>query len=171
MLDVGPTHRVVMATLKEEAETCRLGVLVGLYSVAEVEAWALRHVETEVHANTAILGVFHSRNELPEDIAAKLVAVAGPDCRAAAVRHLYFDLNRRLHERPDEASLILNMLKALVYIGGADERESSEIDRLDDTFTLAVTGTYGTVSEARKEMALFLDREGASLGPVLAGSN
>jgi hypothetical protein len=154
-----------MLTLKEQAEVCRIGLIVGLLSRQDVIRWADGIIEAHPDPDYAIIEV--SLN--PPDMAARLFEVSGDAGRPAVTGTLLGLCAQRLQEgrlSMNEAAGILSRLDSdpscgrcgtrVEYAVAADEETAHTAYNLACGYFLAAEGCYGSLPAAEAALTGFL---------------
>ncbi len=145
-----------MATTAEIARFFCLGLRAGLLNTAAVEKWADSVIAAESIATYPFTELAVAANRRPEDVDNLLSQVAGGGNSYTPGYMILALIRRQLN---DGTLTQESALKLALEISQGD-LPSPEYDRaneLDDSLSLAKSGTYGDVETVRREITDYLD--------------
>ena len=143
--------------LKQDAEWLRMCLEWGIWSKADVIAWADRQVESTDHPDPSIIDVAMATNVGPQDVLGLLRAVPG-QAEAAIVRARFFrELAGIIRNEPPAGSRVARILRSMAINGEApDARTAAQMSCFDDDFEL-IQYAGRDEGEIRERLLAFLD--------------
>ena len=140
----------------------KIGLSVGVYTVADVIRWADTIIETRNAPHPAIIAVSLAVNEASQDVSNRLFDVPGEIDHTEALRYVLRDLRHKLDEDPSSAESIARRLYQFASSTFWPEDElGSEAYHLDDAFELLRSGTYrGSYDDAVRDLRDYLHKTG-----------
>jgi hypothetical protein len=144
---------------KEEAEVLRHGLLAGTWTVADAVVWADSVIAADPRPDIAVIEVATSARRHASEVTALLRDVAGECDPVMVIRRSMSDLRRALSVDPTRGPQIARWLYQLAINGELPHAEfGSDAYMIEDWFTLASSGTFGTFEGAVRELDAYLER-------------
>lgn len=123
----------------------RIGMEAGLCDAEDVHAWARTVIDGEPDPPPALLDA--SRRQPLASLAAALINVQGEVDLDVAGRWLLADLRAALPAFPADPLAEVRRALHIAKATDLDEVIYYEFDRIEEALAMALSGTYGTVSE------------------------
>jgi hypothetical protein len=144
-----------------QAAILRRGIELRLYSPAEAVQWSDQSIEAQEHPDYALIEL--SLATQTQEIIRHLESLAEQADPSVVLRGLFRKMLRSLNVDEGNAEQLSRTLFRLVHedewrTSGLDENDAYHID---DGFDLAVTGVWGTRSDAVRELRTFLEEHAA----------
>lgn len=146
-----------MATQKEIALYFRLALRLRLANTAAVERWANSIIEAEAVVNfpfTDLAGASHLSSASVDEL---LGQVSGHAEFHVPGRIALALLRRQLRDGTLTPEAAIKCAREIGFAAPLTDEESHRADAIDDSLWLATCGTYGTLADARREIAEFLE--------------
>ncbi len=146
-----------MQEIKDSAEALRFLLVVGLAEVSEAIAWADAQIALSDIPSPELIDVSLSGSKPVAELVRSLSAIPGtphPEKVASEVLHRLSAFVERNPSNARRAARILYDMYCEGLVPSPDVKE--QMLRLDDAFSLAESGTWGTLEEARAELNEFL---------------
>jgi hypothetical protein len=147
-----------MRNTKHEAECLRAGLVGGWRTAAEIIAWADDVLASDPESPREVVEIALASRQPRETLAALLRSIPGGVDRVAVMRECLSDLRRWMGNDIDRGAQVAHYLYALA---GSDLLPVSEFGSepygLDDNFSLARAGSYGTLLDAMAHLQKWLD--------------
>lgn len=138
------------------------GVEAGIFDEQQARDWALEIVDKLDHPPLDIIEVLSSRNLI--GLLAALRQVGGERDIKLAGRWLYHTLFQRAAGNDNVDREITRQALQIAQSTEQGENIQFAFDSLDDCFSLAESGTYGTLADCRGQLLSLLETRGMFLG-------
>lgn len=154
---------IAMATQKHQAERLRIGLGGRWIQVRDAIAWADRQIAEASHPHPALIDIALAHNRRREDVEALLAAIPGSVDAVSVMRLCLGDMLEAVERDP---RLAADAARWLYHAALREELPEAEFGleayAVEDAFSLAEQGIYGTVGEARDRLLAFLREHGES---------
>lgn len=159
-----------MATTAEIAKFFQLALRVGLLDTAAVVRWVDSVIATESVVTFPFTELAGASRRRREEVDGLLGEVTGNRDIHIPGRMAFALLRRRLQDGTLAPDAAVKLAVEVARVGELTQEEYYKADALDDGLCLAMSGTYGTLSDVRREIIEFLERyaEFDELIPVAA---
>jgi hypothetical protein len=137
---------VMKPNLATIARYYRIGIETGLCDVDDARAWAMAVIGDGDAPSGAFIDV--NWNQTQGQLLAQLDAVPGLPDNEIAGRWLLADLRKSLTGPTGDLRGAVRTAMRIAEATDLDEKVYYEFDRIDEALELALSGTYGTVSES-----------------------
>ena len=149
---------LVMATQKEIAQFFRLALRLRLVDTAAVERW----VDSVIAAEQVVRFPFTDlagASRIPSGTVDELLGQVRGHCELHVPGRIVLALlRRRLRDGTLTPDAAIKFALEIGFTGPLSDDERYRADGLDDSLSLAASGTYGTLDDVRREIAEFLER-------------
>jgi hypothetical protein len=146
-----------LSNLKVQAEALRVGLLAGYVQPAEVVAWADRLILAGAVPGPELIAVSLGGSLPADELAKVLHALQGEACPTRLARSILSQMAAAVRRDPATGREIARWLYQMELDHLVPSPEARiQMNRLDDAFALAESGTWGTLQEAQAELAEFL---------------
>jgi hypothetical protein len=146
-----------MATQKEIAQFFRLALRLRLVDTVAVERWVVSVIAAESAVRfpfTDLAGASHRPSFVVDDLLGQVTGHVELHVPGRIVLAL---LRRRLRDGALSAKAAIKCAREICFAAPLTELEGHRADGLDDSLWLAISGTYGTLDDVRREVAEFLE--------------
>ena len=147
-------------TLRTEAESLRLALILGLIDAHAVVGWADSVIMSDRSSEApVVLDLSLAAQKPVAELVSLLGQVSGDVDKAAVGRELAGQLRECLRSQRLDIVALARAMYRLLHEGYAPDKEFETMAYvIDDGVDLALEGVYGTLEDVRQEMATFLDR-------------
>jgi hypothetical protein len=143
---------------KLEAERLKVGLARGWIPVAACVAWADKIIASEGNPELAVIDVASAASLDRSEVANLLSHVSGTADPVDVMRRCLFDLREWVGMNEDRGRQAAAYLYEAVWAGALPpEHFGNQPYRLDDAFSLADSGVFGTRKEAMADLLGFFD--------------
>jgi len=151
---------------KERAEYFRFGLMLGVHTVSDVVRWADSEIKRQVKPPYIFIELSLMEHSSPKDVRTKLNKFPGSVDKSKILRkilpkllgHMYFLLSHHPEYGPTLANNLYQIYVELDQELGyfSLPQELYPMLALDDQYSLAQQGTYGTEQEVLQDFLAFL---------------
>ena len=127
------------------------GIEIGILDFNDAISWADSVIRESAEPSCEIIDLALSRPRGRNGVLEALAEIPGERNPKAAGRHLLGELSRRLSSSKD-LKVISRQALEVAWVTQQPEDVRFELDRIDDSISLAESGTYGMINECMQEL-------------------